>query len=745
MNAPINILFIEDNPGDARIVKEELRLAGSRTIVQLEWVDRLEKGLEQLVSNPFEAILLDLSLPDSEGLDTLQRVLAQTPQIPVIVMTGQMDEEVGMRAMQAGAQDYLIKGQVDGRLLIRSIQYAIQRKQTEMQLADALEFTERILTSSPIGILTYKFTGECLSANAYAAQMIGTTIEGLKSQNFRELKSWKKSGLYHLAEEAIASRKLTASDVHIVTTFGKEVWFQAQFVTFKSAGEELLLLTIGDITERKRAEEVLREKERLLAEAQRIGHIGSWDYDIPTDILQYSDEMYRLFDVSPQEFQHNREGFLNLIYSSDRPEVTRWMDLITSGRQVKELDFRVFHKNGELRYIQSRGAVEFDSTGKPVHFIGTAQDITERKLAEIQIRQQIEHLSALRRIDQTITANYDLHITLNTLLSEVSTQLQVDAAEILLLDPDGQMLEYAAGRGFRTRANESARVPIGESYAGRAAKERRLVRAENLKDQPHGPLLTTILAEEDFVCYYGVPLITKGKVIGVLEVFHRVLLQPYPEWIDFLHALAGQAAIAIENATLFENLEDSNRELSQAYDATIEGWSRALDLRDRETEGHTLRVTEMTMNLARSFGFSEEELLHIRRGALLHDIGKMGVLDHILLKPEPLTEEESAIMEKHAQYAYDLLKPIAFLKSALDIPYCHHEKWDGTGYPRRLKGEEIPMAARLFAVVDVWDALTSDRPYRPAWSEEEALTYIREQSGKHFDPQVVDLFFNVIK
>ena len=137
-------------------------------------------------------------------------------------------------------------------------------------------------------------------------------------------------------------------------------------------------------------------------------------------------------------------------------------------------------------------------------------------------------------------------------------------------------------------------------------------------------------------------------------------------------------------------------------------------------------------------------MLQIRRGALLHDIGKMGVPDHILLKPEPLTDEEWMIMRKHTHYAYDMLKPIAFLGSALDIPYCHHEKWDGTGYPRRLKGDEIPLTARLFAIVDVWDALTSDRPYRPAWSEKEALTYIQEQSGKHFDPQVVEPFLKMV-
>ena len=191
-------------------------------------------------------------------------------------------------------------------------------------------------------------------------------------------------------------------------------------------------------------------------------------------------------------------------------------------------------------------------------------------------------------------------------------------------------------------------------------------------------------------------------------------------------------------------LKEANIQLLSAYEATIEGWTQALDLRDKETEGHSRRVSEMTVKLAQAYGMSEEDILQIRRGALLHDMGKIGIPDSILHKPGALSDEEWVTMRKHPQFAFDMLKSVDYLKSALDIPYCHHEKWDGTGYPRGLRGEDIPIAARLFAVVDVWDALTSDRPYRDAWKKDKALEHIRDQSGKHFDPQIVDLFLKEI-
>jgi putative nucleotidyltransferase with HDIG domain len=254
-----------------------------------------------------------------------------------------------------------------------------------------------------------------------------------------------------------------------------------------------------------------------------------------------------------------------------------------------------------------------------------------------------------------------------------------------------------------------------------------------------------MLAREAFVVYCGAPLVAKGQIKGVLEMFHRSPFELNEEMSNFIETLAGQAAIAIDNAELFDNLQRTNLELSLAYDATIEGWSHALDLRDKETEGHTLRVTEIAEQLARRMGMSDAEITHLRRGALLHDIGKMGVPDAILLKPGPLTDAEWNIMRKHPQYAFEMLSSIVYLRPALDIPYCHHERWDGSGYPRGLMGEKIPFAARIFAVVDVWDALTSDRPYRQAWTQERAMEYLQAKVEVDFDPQVVEMFLQMIE
>jgi PAS domain S-box-containing protein len=359
--------------------------------------------------------------------------------------------------------------------------------------------------------------------------------------------------------------------------------------------------------------------------------------------------------------------------------------------------------------------------------------------------KQLGQITALRDIDRTIAGSLDLEISLKEILNQTISQLNADAADFYLYNIKSNTLALKEFQGFISPANRKKYVAIGEGVTGHVALERQKFIDHNIQDSKMEQSEKKFFKDENITCYFGEPLIAKGHIHGVLEVFYRGHQEREQEVADFLDLLAGQAAIAIDNTELFSNLQSANSRLELAYDRTLEGWGRALELRDGETEGHSRRVTNMTLELAQSLGIIDDQLINIYRGALLHDIGKMAIPDSILLKPGPLDDDEWELMHKHPVYAYDMLKPIEYLRNALDIPQYHHEKWDGSGYPEGLKAEQIPLAARIFAIVDVWDALSSDRPYRKAWSTNKVLEYLKDQSGKHFDPMIVDKFLKLLE
>lgn len=491
-------------------------------------------------------------------------------------------------------------------------------------------------------------------------------------------------------------------------------------------------------------EERSRAQEALAASEERFRALVQNAHDIITirdaeGLLRYeSPSLSRVLKYPPNAFEGR--NLMDLVHPEDLPAVGEGLRRVLEGTSSGvPIQYRVRRGDGAWVYVESVGSNLLDHPSVR-GVVLTSRDITERRRAEERIQLQLRRLEGLRAIDSAITSSMDLHFTLSVFLEQATQQLGVDAADVLLLNADTQTLEYAAGRGFRTEAPHRTRLRMGECCAGRAAIERRLLEVPDLTATPNGFARSELLAAEEFRAYFAAALVAHGQVKGVFEVFHRALLDPDEEWRNYLQALAGQAAIALDSMTLFQNLQRSNVELGLAYETTLEGWSRALELRDRETQGHTMRVTELTMRLARAVGMDEQALTHVRRGALMHDIGKMGIPDGILLKPGPLSEEEWAVMRKHAEFALTLLWPVTYLRPALDIPYCHHERWDGSGYPRGLKGEEIPLAARVFAVVDNWDALSFDRPYRAAWPRERVLAYLQEKAGTLFDPAIVAAF-----
>jgi len=372
------------------------------------------------------------------------------------------------------------------------------------------------------------------------------------------------------------------------------------------------------------------------------------------------------------------------------------------------------------------------------------RDITDRKATERRMEAQVQRLAMLREIDLAVAGSLDLRLTLKIIVDQLQRNLGGDAVCVATLNRDSSHLEFAAGTGFGMTIAPGSRLRLGEGLAGRAAYEQKTIAVPDLNDENAAAKIAPVMAPEKFVSAYASPLIAKGRVLGVLGIFFRSSFIADDDWLSFLEGLCGPIAIALDDAVMFDQLQRANTALIHAYDATIEGWSRALDLRDKETEGHSIRVTEMTVRLAKALGIDDSEIVHVRRGALLHDIGKMGIPDHILLKPEPLNDEEWIVMRMHPQFAYEMLAPIDHLRPALDIPYCHHEKWDGSGYPRGLKGDQIPLTARIFAIVDVWDALKHKRPYRPTtWPTKKVIEHFKRERGKHFDPRVVDAFLSL--
>ncbi|MBI3243504.1 MAG: GAF domain-containing protein [Chloroflexi bacterium] len=425
----------------------------------------------------------------------------------------------------------------------------------------------------------------------------------------------------------------------------------------------------------------------------------------------------------------------------------------------KSLNVRTVMAAVMLRGSQLIGTLDVLTLGQQRYF--TAEEMSLLQSLATQAAQAVanarlysdslhrmENLVALYSSAQKLTLGLNLQELAEDVVRTCVNAFNVQLAWLGRAEPDGRVRSLAH---FPEHVRHPSQInvrwddsPQGQGPSGRAIRNGFPVVIADLNNEVETMLWRTALVQ-GFQTSAAFPLINRDRPFGVLNLYSDQAGFFTPERVQFLQSFVNQAAAALENARLLAEAERNANELALAYDSTLEGWSNFLDLKDRETEGHSRRVTEMTLRLAQAMGIHDATmLLHIRRGALLHDIGKMGIRDAVLLKAGDLSVEEWVEMRRHPMYAYNILSPITFLRPALDIPYCHHEHWDGSGYPRGLKGEQIPLAARIFAVADVWDALRSDRPYRKGWPEEKVYAELRAGAGTHFDPQVVEAFLKLV-
>jgi len=435
------------------------------------------------------------------------------------------------------------------------------------------------------------------------------------------------------------------------------------------------------------------------------------------------------------------QPFFERFVSTDVDTITTQLLNVHTAKAPQHFEVAIKTSKGSARLISWSTSLLKSVAGEITGTACLGEDVTEFRKNEERVQLQVQRVSSLHAIDVVISSSFDARIVFSVIVDQIIKHMDVDAVSIMTYDPIEKKLVTVADRGFNFPDKKPTEISLSESHSAQAVLERQTICLPD--EEINSAVLPKVFETEGFFVGYSTPMTIKGQVKGVVEVYKRTPLEPDPGWIEFYETLAGQAAIATENDEMFQRLERALADLTAAYDSTLEGWVKALDLRDKETIGHTQRVAMMVVRFALELGVSGDDLVNIRRGALLHDIGKMGIPDEILNKAGPLTEEERLVIQRHPQYAYDLLQPIQYLRPSLDIPYAHHERWDGQGYPRGLKGEEIPFAARIFPVVDVWDALISDRPYRKAQPPNEVRQKIREDSGKHFDPRVVEAFMDM--
>jgi PAS domain S-box-containing protein len=621
-----------------------------------------------------------------------------------------------------------------------------------------LEESERryriLMEQASDGIFICNKKGDFSQVNTKACDMLGYTQQELLRYNVRDIVKGKLPPFdkLRLGETMLTECLILHKNGHIVPVEA----------SIKMIDDSQIQSIVRDITERKRVElEQARLTDELKISMERLHqfvtsisdhiYVSEMRDDGRSINIYLSSHIETLTGYPLEEFITDwRFWGTTVIHPDDRAEASNQSDRLAAG-QNSEIEYRLVRNDGKIIWV--RDSARAERKGSKVIVYGVVSDITERRKTEDELARELAIKTALAELYTPLISSTSIQYMAQVILNWARVLTNSEHGYVSEVDPltgdniGHTLTEMLHGQCDIPEEDRQIVFPIGDDglYGALWGHSLNTHRAFYTNNPPvHSTSKGLPGGHVPLQNFLSVPVVLNAELVGQIA-----LANPGRDYTDddlgVVQRLAEFYALAIQRRRAEDTIQQTNTKLAHAYDETLAGWARALELRDKETEGHSQRVTDMTIKFARLMGMNENELIHVRRGALLHDIGKMGVPDYILLKPGPLTDHEWSIMRKHPVFARQMLSPITYLQPALEIPYCHHERWDGTGYPRGLKSDEIPLSARIFTVVDVWDALTSDRPYRKAWSWEKVRQHIWMRSGTHFDPKVVEVFMKIVK
>jgi len=694
----LRVLLIEDNHSDTELIVRRLNHEG----LLFDWLQiENETDFINALDAGCDLILSDWILPDFSGLLALKITRERDLDIPFIIISGSIGAEAATEALHRGASDYLLKDRPERLgLAVRNALAQKEMKAAHIQTENLLRLQSAALNAAANTMVITRPDGIIEWVNPAFANLTGYSFAETVGKNPSQLiKSGYHSKLFYKELwETILAGKVWRGEMVNRRKDG-QIYYEETTITpvVDALGQICQFIAVKeDITSRKAAEGKLQKSEERFREVAQNAGEWIWEVDREGLYLYTSPVVEKILGFTPDELV-GRVHFFELF----PPNVREGLKALTFKKMANKENIHgainIYQtQDGREVILESNGVPILDDHGELLGYRGTDLDITERKQAEQALQNSQERFRQL-------------------------VELSPDA---IFVDRGGRIdfVNPAALRLFGATSPEqilgktSFQVFHPAHHAALAKRMRRILEQHK----------TFTLIEEQIICLDG-----RTRDVEVTAA-------------PFSDSCGDAVQVILRDITerkLSEALlQRASEELTLAYDATLQGWSNALELREHETAGHSQRVVRLALGLAAALGVAPDEFIHIQRGALLHDIGKMGIPDSILLKPGPLNPEEWEIMRKHPVYAYDLLSKIPFLSAALDIPHYHHERWDGTGYPEKLAGEAIPLPARIFAVVDIWDALRFDRPYRKAWPAEKVLAYIKELSGNHLDPAVVEAF-----